>query len=97
MKNTKEKHGKILGRTIVKVAKDVPEDQYCSECGAPLMVVVVKAETIIEPYSGFRRFSKFNSKTGRRQYAKYWKCPEATNWLFNHHDNFDWKAVLIKD
>lgn len=74
------------------------KNTYCSDCGRELQKIIVPAEKVrkfINYYFGYRHvFNKFDSETGVRQYASYYKCPKYGLW--GKHDSYEDEAKLVK-
>jgi len=72
------------------------EKLYCTECGNELKMTLVGAEKFYYVYSTgcFHPYSKYNRKTGKRQYVKRYKCPNS-KWWNSHSDFMEDKIILI--
>ena len=68
------------------------EKRYCSYCGAKIKPEIIGAEVRVL-YCGFGDCwkksisSRYDPKTGKRQYVRKYRCPNSTR-FFNKHDDF---------
>lgn len=57
---------------------------FCGECGSPLQVTLVGAETNNDYEFGLTH-TKYNPETGERQYSLHYRCPKK-RWYNFHHE-----------
>ena len=70
---------------------------YCTKCGSELKMILVGAEEFYYFYpecGKFYPYSKYNQKTGKRQYVKRYKCPNK-KWWNSHTDFMEDEIVTI--
>lgn len=69
--------------------------KYCTKCGTQLVKKIVRADKIEYFFfcGGYHPFSRFNPRTGKEQFAKYWKCPNG-KW-YNNHTSLEREAKVI--
>lgn len=75
----KELHG-------VKTPLEAP--RFCSECGEELYRVLIGAEKHLTYDWGdaYYPYSKYSTKTGKRQYVHEWSCLHSSKYPWNKHD-----------
>jgi len=75
-----------------KQKKENENIRYCSYCGARIEPVLIGAEVRVEHFAFNDVYkapisTRFDKKTGKRQYVRKYKCPNSTR-FFNKHDNY---------
>ena len=70
------------------------DTMYCSYCGAEMLEGIVGAENVTDGFS-LPLYTAYDSKTGKRQWVKVFRCPNSRR-FFNQHSGVVINKVFVE-